>query len=418
MTEGMADNTDSQFREQLAREIGLWQREGLIGERQAEQILARYRPRAEQRALRLDTATGVIAVVGAVVLGLGMILFFAANWRGMPAWQKVALVYAATAGAYAGGYLLRIRAPLMPRVGTALLLLGALLFQAGLFLLAQIYNMPVDSPVLLLLGAAGILPLAYATRMRSLLLVGLINALVWLGWAYTDVVEDSDQAFALPAIYLLVGVLLFAGAALHRPYNDRPHPFHAVYQLFGALTVLLAVYILTFESIWEEATTGDAAAFTVPFWLNLLFLLALGATAARLFGWRRGSRTIQRSTASWAMAEAGAMAGLIALAWVSLYTIHPNWSLAWNLAYFLLVILLCVRGSALGEARFVNAGVPLLALGLFTRYLDTFGDLLQGSLFFIIAGLLLLALAVVMERLRRFLLAGGVRTLGGEEARP
>ena len=72
------------------------------------------------------------------------------------------LVFLDTTAAYGVGYWLQFRFRLVPRVGAALILLGAILFQAGVFLLAQICNMRLDSPIALLLGAVGIVRLAYA----------------------------------------------------------------------------------------------------------------------------------------------------------------------------------------------------------------------------------------------------------------
>lgn len=56
--------------------------------------------------------------------------------------------------------------------------------------------------------------------------------------------------------------------------------------------------------------------------------------------------------------------------------------------------------------RFVNAGVAFLALGLITRYCDTFWPVLPQSIFFMTGGLVLLSVAGGLEILRRRLLSG------------
>jgi uncharacterized membrane protein len=388
-----------EFRERLGVEMDAWRREGLVTPEQARAILARYGLRATAaRAVRLGPVATFLSVLGAIVFGTGVVYFFAANWEVLPAWNKVALVFSGTAAAYAAGYWMRYRWGGLPRVGAGLILLGAILFQAGIFLLEQIYNMPVDSPLSLLLGAIGILPLAYAVGSRLVLTLGLVDGLAWLAWELSKRYPDEPESFAVPLMLILAGVLVYAASHWHRLRRDH-HRFAPVYEVLGLVTILVPAYVLTFGDFWEYAHRDNLSSLSVPVWFAGTVLLAVLAGGSLVIGRRRDpSARVQAGV----FAAIGLIVGLVAYV--------PEWAggyaLVFNVVYFGLALLACVHGYLEGEARFVNLGIPVLALGLITRYVDVFWDLLPLSAFFVVGGIVLLGVAAGLERLRQRLLSG------------
>ena len=409
---------EDEFRSRLASEVADWERDGLVSAEQAGRILARYRlQRSAARAFRLGPVATFVSVLGAVVLGVGVIIFFAANWERMPDALKLLLVFVSMTAAYVGGYALRYRSDVLPRVGDALILLGALLFQAGVFLIAQIYNLPVDSPLALLVGAVGILPLAYALRSRLVLVLGLADGLAWIGWTLQQRYPDMPESYAVPLMYLLVGVLIYVAGHLHLLARLEAR-FVPVFQVFGLVTVLLPAFFLSFTGVWDGIDANRWP--TVPWWFALALLLALAGAAGLLFD-RGADPAGPRRRDIVARVEAAAFA-LVALS-VAVVAYVPagldGYAFLFNVLFFGLVALACVRGYLEGEARFVNVGIPFLAVGLLSRYFDLFWGSLETSLFWIVGGVILLALAAGLERLRRRLLAGfddGGQPAGGAAA--
>jgi uncharacterized membrane protein len=164
--EGIA--MDDSFRERLRHETVVWQQEQLISESQARAILARYglvEGELEERRSKIVVALGFI---GALLVGIGAITFFAANWPLIPGWFKLLLIVSSVIGAYTAGYGMRFERQWSPRVGSALIFLGALLFGAAIFLIAQGFHVRANEPTLVYLWAIGILPMAYLLAAPSL----------------------------------------------------------------------------------------------------------------------------------------------------------------------------------------------------------------------------------------------------------
>ena len=147
---------DDPFVERLKQEVGVWQQEGLVSQAHAHSILARYGLVEGELEERRSKVVYALAFLGALLLGIGIITFFAANWQEIPGWSKLLLIFTAVIAAYTVGFWLRFERQLRPRVGNALIFLGALLFGAAIFLIAQGFHIQAHEPTLVYLWAIGI----------------------------------------------------------------------------------------------------------------------------------------------------------------------------------------------------------------------------------------------------------------------
>jgi uncharacterized membrane protein len=386
------------YLEHLAHDVAVWQREGLITAEQEGAILARIgagEPRLVG-ALRLGWLITAVSLIGAIILGAGVVLLFATNWNAMPDWFRTFVVFAGMAIAYGSGYVLTYRYG-MDRIGGALLLLGVLLFEAGLFLFAQIYNMPVDSPVLLLLATIGIAPVAYAFGSRIVLLLSIADFIGWVFWELAVQYEDDTGRMAAALIVMgAVGVALYAMGRLH---GLRPSlaAFGDVYVLAGALVTLALVYVFTFDEPWDAIIDDGVQSLAAPTVVYVTVAIATVLVAAQ---WYLRPREAESGI------EAAALTVLLAVA--AVVATWPAWTgyaIVFNALFFGAAAGFVAKGYLRGDERYVNAGLLLVGIGVVTRYIDVFWSLLVGSAFYIIGGLLLLALAFALERLRRGLLA-------------
>ena len=387
---------DATYRERLARDLRSWRHAGLLDEAQEGAILARVgaSDAAVVRALRMGWIVSIVSIIGALVLGGGVVLLFASNWEDLPDWFRVASIAAGITAAYAVGYYLTWNAGLH-RVGGAFFLLGVVLYQAGVFLLAQIYNMPVDDPLLFLLAAAGTLPLAYAFGSRIVLLLGLAALVAWLMAESSQRVESGAQEWATPLVLGLSGLLLYGAGQLHRLRSSLA-AFGDVYALAGAGLTLVVVYFATFGSIWDEVINSGVESYAAPSLVYVLIAAAAVLIVAQV-AWRARDGAFY-----WDIAFQSALLAVATV--VATWPAWTGYALVFNVVFFAVAVGLVARGYTEGDERFVNAGLVVIAAGLVTRYIDTFWSLLAGSAFFIAGGVLLLALAFVLERFRRELL--------------
>ncbi len=402
-TDGMEER---EYRERLAHDVARWQREGLISNEQERGIMARIgagEPRLVG-ALRLGWLVSAVALIGAIVLAAGVVLLFAANWQAMPDGFRAALPFLGMFTAYGIGYALMFRYD-MQRIGSAFLLLGALLFESGLFLLAQIYNMPVESPALWLLATAGLLPLAYLFESRIVLLLAIANATSWVIAEMVTRYQDSLESLSALVVVAVFGVALYAIGRLHVLRTSLAR-YGDVYAFSGLLVLLGLVYVFTFDEPWREIIDSSVESFAAP----RIVYVAIGLTAALVAAqwWLR-----ERSTE--VHIETAAQGALLALA--AIVATWPAWAgyaVLFNGVYFAIAAGLVTYGYLRGDERYINFGLTVVGVGLLTRYVDVFWSLLAGSAFFMVGGVLLLAVAFGVERGRRGLIA----TMNDDDAPP
>lgn len=391
------------FARALHRELPRWLADGLVTREQADAIGARY-PDGVVGESRRRAVVGSLAVIGAVVAALGVILFFAANWDAIPRGARIALLVGALLGAYAGGYTLRYRHGGRPAVGHALLLVGGILFGATIFLVGQMYHVQAHDPLAFLLWTAGVAPLAVVLRSRPLTTLALLTFGAWI--VYELAVRDDGGA----AGYVLVALALY-GAALYASGTAAIGRLAADFTLparqLGYLVLGAAAFVFTFRPVADEVARADRPSGGILLAAGALALVAV--IGAALLAARRPRAT--------ALYEAAVV--VLAVALVGFAVLVPEtpanefadgratvYPLLFNVLVAALALGAIVVGYLDDELWLVNAGIVLVGVEVFARYVDLFWDFLPRSLAFIGAGAVLLLLAYVLERSRLHLAAG------------
>jgi uncharacterized membrane protein len=408
-----ASSQSPEFRDRIGDEISQWEKEGLVRPEQAQALRARYGllPGETVRTLHQSRLVHLLSVLGVILVGVGVILLVGANWEQIPRWVRLGLLIGATAAAYGGGYRLAYTSKTYPKVGMALLLLGSLLWGASIFLVWQTFHLSGSGPgqgdeaKALLYWFVGVLPLAYLLRSPLHLSLSLVVGTIWLMLVLGRWGEERPQAMV--AVLLAVGVLLYALGRLHE--SRALGTLEIPYRWVGLLYVFTALYAFSYRAFWYSPWHHAAPSMLVPG----IVLAVAGATVFVLL-LREGNRSRT------ALAEAAALLGLVALAWLVAGAFdmlalpgypfeHPTAQALLIAAPFNLLLLVAEVGLvALGWARrlpgLMNFGLFVFFLQVVTRYFDLLGGMLQGGLMFIGAGVLLVALGVALERSRRSLL--------------
>lgn len=392
-----------EFLRRLREETDLWLREGLITKEQQQNILMRYHglKEADEKA-GPGKLVATIAVLGAILIGLGIILFIAANWSEIPRWGKLGIIYSSMLISYAAGYFLRFEKKNYPKVGASLILLGSMIFGAGIFLIAQIYHITVHYPNGPLLWGLGVLPLAYLLGFRTILSLATIDLLIWLGmessfhlsWGF------GDRA-ALVVLYLMTGAALWSTGLMHRGFPALRR-IAGPYIVIGVLVTFAAGFVLTFDVYTESM--GSARLMLFYAGITLLFLASIATFAL--------SREKEKG---WVVEALGLVFVMAAAAALILFHTRPAGvpyagnsdilMISSNVSYAMAIIGLIVLGYLRRYTAYINIGLLFFVLDVTARYFDFFWELLPRSVFFIIGGVILLLGGVMLEKKRRKVLA-------------
>lgn len=95
----------------------------------------------EQRNARSGHFTLIVSVLGALLLGTGLILFFASNWEYLGHTTKLLLINILPIIPLISGYYLSEIKKDFPILGKSLIFLGVLLIGASIALYGQLYNL-------------------------------------------------------------------------------------------------------------------------------------------------------------------------------------------------------------------------------------------------------------------------------------
>ncbi len=386
----------------LEANSGVWVERGIITGEQRQLILDDHDVAAAGLAGRRAYArlVTILATLGAILAGTGVILFFASNWEEIPRYAKLALVLSAVVISYSLAFWLKY-AWGYERVGGAVLFLGTFLYGAGVFLVAQVYNMPVDNPALLGWWFIGVLPLGYAVRSRAMVFLAIIVGTSALGWKLTQW-QQMDVPTTL-AMYATIGAGVYA-LGLLQAWRSKTAFFSMPYSLLGILIAFSCTYFLSFDEDVIDWYWRSNAALPVGAWVIAgagAGMSAVAVVVALVFRTARKEERVYRLLD--ACGGAVLAGGALALLLHPFDTVGP-YVVLFNALLFSGALWAIVLGLLGKREGLLNFGVAFFGLGIATRYVDIVWGMMDTSLFFMTGGLALLALGFVLERARRKLI--------------
>ncbi len=351
----------------LRAELTRWEAEGWVSPEGAGRIRADLDSRRSGFGL-----AGTLATLGAVLIGFAAMSFVAANWDHMSKLLRLALLFGGIAGSYGLAYALFQRR--LDVFGHAAVLTGVALFGASIMLIAQMYHMegnPADAVWLWSLGALGA---GLLLRSNPALGAALILITIW-SWMSQEQAWRSVHWGFLP-----MWALAAAGVAMTRWRRG-----------LDLLAITLSGW-LVISAFQFDTTRGG-------------YFLALAGIALALVSISSGE-VIDR----WRRIS-GTMLGYgMVLAYIGLFAIQfvprglLSSTVAPNLWAWAIVTLGLIIGALMWAWRTENRAALWIAYAafsveIFALYLRKIGTLIGTSLFFFIAGLLVIALSVVAYRL-------------------
>lgn len=389
------------FESRLAAESQAWVQTGLITAEQRGSILALH-PETESSSHRLIAILGTIGGL-LVVAGIGLVI--AAHWQSIHDWVKIIGLLVLLGAAHVAGWRLRIAPGSYPKTGDVFFLIGCVLFLLGIVLISQVFHLNSRPPNGILLWWLGIVALPWLLRVKSAQFVSVVALLTWLGmelgtddsWLRVWEVNSRWEAEHLyAAAFLLLGAaLFFSGIALRRGPFEL---FSGLHEKCGLLLANAALYSLTFKWSRHFSSHGESVhGRWLPFVLFGAVTLLLVALAVRRCA------PEDRGVAGWWLPSLIPVFGFAV--GVGVHGEFWWWGAASCGALFVLNIGMIRAGLASGRESWINLGVGFIALNIITRYIDLFGTMMEGGVFFLVTGVLVLGLGILLERKRRVLVA-------------
>jgi uncharacterized membrane protein len=362
----------SWYRTRVERDVARWQSAGWVSDSSAAAI------RADLAARRpaFGAAAG-LAILGAVLFGFAAVSFVAANWDGMSKPARLLLLLTALWACYGGAAWLFARR--LNGFAHAAVLAGIAVYGASIALIAQMYHMGGNPPDAVLLWMLGALLAAALVRSPAALAAAFVLLTVW---TCRERVENEAPHLVFLAPWA-------AAVAVTAWLGWRPGRHLAALSLVVWL-VPLGYLVLDRHAHWLVVAIGVAAA---------LAAIVAGPAIDRWTG---------AAQATFAYAIAVAFAGLFIMQFMedmNLFgqTGRLSIDLFGGLAAVTLALLIGAMFWALASHNRGALWIGYLAFAIeaFAVYVRMLGTLLNTSLFFMIAALIVSALAWLAYRLHR-----------------
>ncbi len=371
---------------------------GFINEVQERAIVEHFK--LDREGNRFLTIVGVL---GAILVTAGIILLIASNWNDIPRLLKLGVGLSLLLGSHAAGWMLD-RSGRHPVIAEVLHLIGSGMFLANIALVGQIYNLSSRPPNAVLLWLAGVAPLAWILRSKTQHILALTVFGIWLGLELNQ--RDSLLYFAGEGrqftIYALLGIL-FAALGPLLGLSKFPE-FGPPTEKFGLLATHIASFPLTLGLFYGSDRVAPAA------WA-IVGCLTVVTIALWLLAVRRVDLVPDRQ---WRWVWVGAQIGLLGLVWLGLtvkgsyggwethHLVGPHWIAV--PALFLFCLLQIQVGLVRRSKWLVNLAIVFIGLHLIVSYFQLFGSQQTTGIMFVVTGLVLIGLAVYLERKRRSLM--------------
>ncbi|MGE5396177.1 MAG: DUF2157 domain-containing protein [Chitinophagales bacterium] len=416
----------------LLNEIVSWESEKIITPEQSRILAEKYR--ASQ-----TWTNYLFPVLGSLLVGIGIILFFASNWEALPIWFKLGLIFAALIVSHLFGYHFRYKSQ-QPWLGSGLLLLGGILFGAAIFLIAQIYNISSGSPVPVLCWGIGVLLETLVLKEKPLLILsGLLlsvwafmqlssyqNTVPWLYFVFTLLIMvplsyriDSIVGLFISVVgTIIVTVVSAANLGLDSPVplfilatalssacfirgQDSTDRMAGTYYILGLLFTLGCLFALTFHDLYDKTifSSSDLSVIMLhPRIVLAVLLLAVLASIGLISHRPRFREALNSLGLIW-------LINFILLIFVlipinrSVIT-DPIMPIVMNLVLFFSVIFILWLGNKHQNRFVLNSGLVFFYLQVISRYFDFAYSYMDRSIFFIVGGVLLVILGIILNRQR------------------
>lgn len=419
-----------------------WVSQGIIDESVQARISGYYAGKLEYKRL-----INTVVTLGSILIGLGILLFVASNWDKISRPAKITIIFSVISLFNFAGYYFRNVKNEFPGLGEGFLLIGAFSFGAGIWLIAQMYQIHYNFSAGILFWILGIIPLVYIYRSWPLLSLTSVLSFIWLSsyqgyyfnragfgffplaliligfcylckqrfslfvvvagliswlthfWLLQFITRDifSEHIvlcsqLILVTIYTLFGFILY-GLGIWHQRMSRYLAFSFLYKFLGLIFITLPVYSLTFAHHYDKYYSA-VMPIKLAMLIVVLFLISI-FMFYRLYGYRQNESESR---------EIKFVSRLLALQ-AALAVLSSGWpkiiSLNFNIVLLAEVLGFMYLGFLRHSEGIFRLSIAIFFLDVLSRYFDIFWKMMPRSLLFIFGGIILIGGAIFANRKRK-----------------
>lgn len=358
------------YQTRLLKDIARWQAIGIVDAPTAAALQA-----DTQQNSRRYNITGVLAVLGAILIGFGTMSFVAANWQILPRLVRLAMLFSGLWAAYiATGYFKQRQQEMFANAAS---LIGVSIFGASIMLISQMFHIEGNPPDAVLLWAAGSLLTGVVLSSTAALGLTMPLLMLWGGW-------EQAQVSTPYWFYLVPWALMTLGFVWQR-WNPGLH--------LSAIALMAFVVSLGF-TLRETESHGVVAIIGL-----VVTVIAWIARSALPNAWLDDI---------YAVVGYGLVTTFVGLFALQFFNDPPlEYLVVFAGSALLLVISAIFAGFSLDRRALLWLGYCGFSIEILALYFKTVGSLLGSSLFFIISGVVVSVLAIVAYKIHQRFDHGG-----------
>ncbi|HTN42801.1 MAG TPA: DUF2157 domain-containing protein [Nitrospiria bacterium] len=148
-----------------------------------------------------------VVIIAAYLVGAGIFSFIAANWPAMPRPMKISTILVSMIVSYTTGWFLKEKLN-FPKTGLGLFLLGNIIYGAGIFLVAQMFNIRANWPDGFILWMIGTIAMAFAVEVYSLFYLAILLGIIALVGQPSRIYFGFGYFLLTSSVLLLVATLI------------------------------------------------------------------------------------------------------------------------------------------------------------------------------------------------------------------
>lgn len=373
----------------MEKQLKNWLEAGLLTQEKYLELIEDYKNKKEKRIKAANQI--ILYIIGAVLLGIGVILFISANdwllelFNNFPL-LKILLMFLLTSGSLFFGYKLAYENKKFPRLGSALVFLSTLLIGGCYALIGQIYNNSANTSYIYLLWLISVYPLAFIFKSKAINILSIVLYVLSGCYCYNDLPYNNDiTPIFIPVI--LSGFLYLIGN-ISKIKNNYPE-FSFSYKITSLITIFITLIVATFENLSSKPT------FQAPYIIPVIFLLIFN-------GFNLFFEKNKTQISNFESIFLSLLSGYLLILFVSgnsqfeLFT-----SIIAHGFIIALISALYSFSNILENPKLRSLGTKFLVFYLIVNYIRIGSDYFEGAAFFLISGAILFSLGFYFERKKR-----------------